>query len=282
MAVTSGFFNSLNYDRLYNSEQMSEIFDGVIEDGVYSNIYNQFKVTANEGMTIQVDTGRSWFNHAWTKNDSILLLDVPTSEILFDRIDAVVIRVDHTEAVRSADIIEIVKGTPSAEPQRPNLANGPDVYQHVLAYIYVAAESTEITQADITNMVGTSECPFVVGAAKSMDIDFIVDQWESQWKRWFNTTTTDGKHDLDTFLNNSEYEFNVWFESLKDMLDEETAARLANEILELKDRFKILAKEYSVYDTIDDQDGNPILDNNGLEIEGNIVYMIKNKRGCRL
>lgn len=282
MAVTSGFFNSLNYDRLYNSEEMSEIFDGVIEDGVYSNIYNQFRVTSNEGMTVQVDTGRSWFNHAWTKNDSILLVQVPDSEILFDRIDALVIRVDHTEAVRSADIIEIVKGTPSADPQRPTLQNGPEVFQHPLAYIYVKAETMEITQADITNMVGTSECPFVVGAAESIDIDLMVAQWEDQWKRWFDITTTEGKQNFQRFLQESEYDFNVWFESLKDMLDADTAAKLANEILELKDRFKILAKEYAVYDTIDDDNGEPILDENGFEIEGNIVYLIKNKRGCRL
>ena len=34
MAVTSGFFNSVNHDRLYDAEQLSSIFDGIIIDGV--------------------------------------------------------------------------------------------------------------------------------------------------------------------------------------------------------------------------------------------------------
>ena len=33
MSVTSGFFNSQNYDRGYDATQVSQIFDGVIEEG---------------------------------------------------------------------------------------------------------------------------------------------------------------------------------------------------------------------------------------------------------
>lgn len=101
MTVTSGFFNSQNGDRKYNSEEMSTLFDGLINDGVYETIYNKFAVSANNGMTIQVDTGRGWFDHAWVLNDSILLLEVDPAEVLFDRIDAVVVDVDHTAAMRT-------------------------------------------------------------------------------------------------------------------------------------------------------------------------------------
>lgn len=278
MTVTSGFFNSLNYDRLYNATEMSQLFDGVIEDGVYANIYNQFKVTANEGMTIQVDTGRSWFNHAWTLNDSILLLQVPTAEILFDRIDAVVNRIDHTESVRKGDIV-VVKGTPSSDPQKPTLQNGPEVFEHPLAYVRVRAESTSVTQADITNMVGTSECPFVVGAAKSLDVDLFVAQLQSQWDNWFNKTSTKGEKELRDWMSQNSYEFNLWFNSLQTMLDGDIATKLASEILQLQEKWKVLAREYTVYDTIDDDENNAITDENGDPIEGGIVYVIKNERG---
>lgn len=66
MSVTSGFFDSSGGDRKYNTEQMSSIFDGILKDGVYLSILNQFKVTPNVGMQITVDTGRAWFDHTWT------------------------------------------------------------------------------------------------------------------------------------------------------------------------------------------------------------------------
>ena len=42
MSITSGFYNSYNGDRRYNAEQMSAIFDGIINDGVFSNIADAF------------------------------------------------------------------------------------------------------------------------------------------------------------------------------------------------------------------------------------------------
>lgn len=38
MAVTYGFFNSVNGDRKYNADQMSSYFDGLVTDGVYEKI----------------------------------------------------------------------------------------------------------------------------------------------------------------------------------------------------------------------------------------------------
>ena len=44
MTVSSGFFNSVNHDRLYDAEQVSSIFDGIIEDGVCESIGEAFMV----------------------------------------------------------------------------------------------------------------------------------------------------------------------------------------------------------------------------------------------
>ena len=55
MSVTSGFFNSLNSDRRYNAEQMSAIFDGVINDGIFSSIGTAFTVTADSGFTVNIN-----------------------------------------------------------------------------------------------------------------------------------------------------------------------------------------------------------------------------------
>lgn len=265
MTVTSGFFNSMNGDRKYDAEQMSEIFDGVIADGVYATIYNQFAVKANEGMTIQIDTGRAWFDHTWTKNDNVLLKTLDPPELLYDRIDAVVIDVDHTDMVRDGNI-KIVKGTPSATPQNPTLANAEKHKQYPLAYISVRVGAESISQADITNMVGTSACPFVTGVVSVMNIDMLIRQWKAQWDRWYNTNT-----------NQFAFDFNNWFSQLQVLLDGDVAANLAGEILELKNKFKILAREHAIYETLDDSDNNAIQDSWGNNIEGDIVYVVKER-----
>ena len=93
MAVTYGFYDSTGGDRKYNALQMGSIFDGIISDGVYSNIGNLFQVRASSplSMIIQVDTGRAWLNHTWTLNDSILNLTVGAANASLQRIDTVVI-----------------------------------------------------------------------------------------------------------------------------------------------------------------------------------------------
>ena len=97
MSVTYGFYNSLNGDRKYNAEQISSIFDGLIVDGVFASIGTAFAVEAAGGLTVNVGIGRAWFNHTWTLNDSILPLTAPESEVLLDRIDAVVLEVNGLE-----------------------------------------------------------------------------------------------------------------------------------------------------------------------------------------
>lgn len=190
MGVTSGFFNSLNGDRRYNAEQMSSIFDGVINDGIFANIGTAFSVKADVGNTVTVGIGRAWFNSTWLMNDSILPLVADVSEILLDRIDAVVIEIDRSDSVREGTI-KIVKGTPSSTPQRPSMIHTSDVNQYPLAYIYRKANSSSIIQADITNMVGTSSTPYITGILQVQNIDNIVAQWESQWSTFFNKETSD-------------------------------------------------------------------------------------------
>ena len=191
MSVTSGFFNSFNHDRRYNAEQMSAIFDGIINDGVFANIGTAFAVQADEGDNISVGIGRAWFNSTWLLNDAILILTDDVSEILLDRYDAVVIEIDHSDSVR-AGTIKIVKGSASSSPQFPTRLHTTDVNQYPLAYIFRKAGSMEITQADITNMVGTSSCPYITGILEVVNVDNIVAQWEAQWKQWYSNITTNG------------------------------------------------------------------------------------------
>ncbi len=207
MSITSGFFDSQNHDRKYNAVQFGSIFDGVITDGVYSTIGTQFQVKATSGLVLNVGIGRAWFDHSWILNDAIHVIEAPASDLLLKRIDAVVLDIDTTTAVRS-NTIKYIEGTPGSNPVNPTLINVTGHHQYPLAYISRSANSTSIAQADITNMVGTDACPFVAGVAGTVNIDDLLAQWDD--------------------------EFGTWFEGIKGQLSTDAAGNLQTQIDQLK------------------------------------------------
>ena len=180
MALTFGFYNSINHDRRYNALQMSQLFDGIITDGVFMNIGTAMTVTADGGLTLRVGIGRAWFNSTWTLNDAIYPVEATEADVLRDRIDAVVLEVDQRESTRANRII-FKEGVASTDPQKPELVKADGVYQYPLCYISRAAGSTGIAQGNVENCVGTSECPFVTGILSAISTDELVKQWESQF-----------------------------------------------------------------------------------------------------
>lgn len=276
MSVTSGFFNSLNGDRRYYAEEVSAIFDGVINDGVFANIGTAFTVKANSKFDINVGVGRAWFNSAWILNDAILPLTIDISELLLDRWDAIVIEIDHSTSVRSGSI-KIVKGTPSSSAEKPTLIKTDKVNQYPLAYIFVKAGATEITQANITSMIGTSSCPYVTGILQVQTIDNIVAQWYAQWEEWFAGLEGKANVEIIQWANNIKHEFAQWMSSMDAMLSEDAAVEMAAKILEIEEKFAMLAKEgiVFVHENIQDSDYDDLLDSNGLPIVGKAYVEIK-------
>ena len=138
MSLTYGFYNSNAGDRKYDAVQMSSIFDGIIHDGVYASIGDSFAVAATTGRGITVGTGRAWFNHTWTFNDSAIPLTVSAAAAVLDRIDAVVLEVGVSARTNT---IKLVNGTPASSPLRPAMVNDANTKQYPLAYIYSKANT---------------------------------------------------------------------------------------------------------------------------------------------
>lgn len=184
MAVTYGFYNSLNKDRMYNAEQMSSIFNGIITDGVFSTIGDALMTVAGTGMQVIVKPGRAWFNSTWTLNDAQLPLDVPAADVSLTRIDAVILEVNSAVATR-ANSIKVLKGTPSANPAKPALSATETRHQYALAYITVAAGATSITAANIEINVGKASCPFITSVLQQTDITDLFNQWDAEFTAWF-------------------------------------------------------------------------------------------------
>lgn len=205
MTVSSGFFNSVNHDRLYDAEQLSSIFDGIIIDGVYENYGEAFMVTANPeaNSSVIIGTGRAWFDHTWTVNDSQFAMQLDPPNELVERYDAIVIDVDNRISVRKNSII-YVKGSEGSDSP-PALIHEDDHNQYPLAYIHRPASiDSPISQTDINIQVGDGDCPVVIGILESQNL-------ENLWQQ------------LDS-------EFNTWWDGIKETLDENVATNLQNQI----------------------------------------------------
>lgn len=186
MSLTSGFFDSLNGDRKYNTLQLSSIFDGIISEGVYATYGNHFLVSPVSGMQIKVGSGRAWLDHTWTLNSTDYPLTVEDAEVVLKRIDTVIIEVDRRDSGR-INRLRILKGTPESNPSAPTLANTDTLKQYPLANILVKPNATEITTADITNRIGTSALPWVTGIIDHVSAEELVQQWRTEFDTLLDT-----------------------------------------------------------------------------------------------
>lgn len=210
MSFASGFFNSVDHDRLYDATDISRLFDGLIRDGIFASIGDCLVVKQSKQMNVTVGTGRAWFNHTWSYNDALYPVTIPPSEILMDRIDAIVLEINSVESVR-ANSIKLIKGTPSSTPAKPVLTNTKEIHQYPLAYVTVGKEVTSIRQADIENCVGTSACPFVTGILEVISIEQLIPQWKDILNRFVEENTAN----FNTWMNGEKQNYQAWLTAAK-------------------------------------------------------------------
>ena len=186
MAWTSGFFNSVNSDRVYNADQMSSIFEGLITSGVYEAVGNKLAVQPNNGMTIQIATGRGWFNKRWVNNDSPYLLTVAAPDVLLNRYAAVVIKVDNNANVRA--VTPYLKYSAFAtNPVKPTMESSENVKEYCLAYIYIGHGVTSITASAIEDTrQNKSLCGWVTGLVDQITPDTLYTQFTALFNEWFS------------------------------------------------------------------------------------------------
>ncbi|MCK9326179.1 MAG: hypothetical protein M0P69_11870 [Bacteroidales bacterium] len=214
MALTYGFYNSQNGDRTYDAADISSIFDGILNDGVFMSIGDAFIVSAANGMQVTVGSGRAWFDHTWTYNSVASLHAIAPAEIVLNRLDTVVLEINASEEVR-ANSIKVIKGTPASNPIAPALINTELVHQYPLANVYVGANVTEIIPANITNRVGTAACPLSTGILETLDSAPLLAQWNSAFtvhsQDWVDQMAVQ-QNDFDGRQNTIQ----AWYDLVKD------------------------------------------------------------------
>lgn len=217
MAITYGFFNATKqsngtYDRAYNSNQISDMFEGLVSDGVFESIGDAMVVTAKSGMTVQVGTGRASIDGRWIKNDAKMNITLAASNIALNRWSAIVIRLNMSS--RTMSIVEKV-GTAATNPVKPSLTNSNTVKEKCLAYVYVKAGAGSITQVDISDVrADTSVCGWVTGVIKQVDTRQLFLQYQAAYERQLAT--------MQAWETQQKAAFDTWFSALTDQLQVNT------------------------------------------------------------
>lgn len=171
MAITYGFFDSVNGDRRYTAAQIGRFLHSVINSGVYPDGSTALQVIDGEGMQVIVQPGRAMLEYHFMENDSRLVLDLSPAGTL-DRIDAVVMRLDMNNRLCE---IAVKEGTPAASPVVPELTRSGTVKEYMLAHVYVRKLVAEITQDDITDTRhDTAVCGWVRGIIRQETVSIPV------------------------------------------------------------------------------------------------------------
>ena len=119
--------------------------------GVYS-AEEDFTVTAQGGLSVQVSAGQAWVRPARFKGRSIIMeqpttLPLTAADAVRSRIDRVVLRYD---AAAKKTRLQVLEGVPdSAGPAAPAITRTELIYDLCLAEIKRPAGSTAVTVADI-------------------------------------------------------------------------------------------------------------------------------------
>lgn len=233
--MRSGFFNSeiIGYDaenmpvfdRAQDAEFFAEYFRQFMSNGVFPNPSTNMQVLATTGMNVKVGIGVCYINGYMGWVEPAEIFEIEESD-LQARIDRIVARLDFTD--RSIKLY-VKKGTPLGNPVAPELQRDYDIYEIGLADVRVNANVIEITQENITDLrLNTELCGIVANPLQHVDTTTLFNQYQS----WFNRVTGEAETNLTNMQEEFEESFYVWFQTIQDVLDGDTAGNLYNLIIE--------------------------------------------------
>lgn len=215
MAITGGFFNSLNGDRKYYAEDVNTFFEGLVGSGVFQNVGGGLRVTADgSGMLVYVQPGKLVDSRGfWLKNDSVLILGIDPSDVLMKRRDRIVATIDSSSGKRDVTI-SVKKGTPVAvNSSYPVIKPTRTAYveEYVLANVEVKKGATLITQANVQDLRPNNYyCGWVTGLIEQLDLTGAFEQYEKA-----------GEEQIES----NQEAFDAWFGSVKETLASSTLIR---------------------------------------------------------
>lgn len=241
----SGFFNALltngEYDRKYNANDYCDNLAVVISNGVLRSNDDDLKVTA-AGMVVSVGVGRAWINGHYYLNDapySFAAVSAPTGGTRYDR---VFLRLNKNLAVRSVSLV-YQQGTAGNNPTRPAPVRSGNIYDIVLADIFVGTNATSVTVTD--------------------------KRGDATLCGWVYSTSGDN-----SFFTSLDAAFNDWFDEKKDTLSSVTLFKRYNWRTVLTSATNAVTFNIPQYDA--DTCFIEVYVNGGVDTEG-VDYTLTNK-----
>lgn len=217
--IKSGFYDSINHDRLYGADDFSDYFEGLISDGIYAGIGKEFRVFADGStMGVQVDTGRAKILNKYVRNTDILEVEIDAADSENPRWDAVCVSVNLDEAYRNG-YIDVHKGTPAADPQKPDVPDTNAAKLFVLAYVYVPAQAAAITAENVNDNRGAANCPYVVGITGTENIVNVVQEAATNAQSQITATVADAQTQISGFVTDAQTKTNKFITDAQTQVD---------------------------------------------------------------
>ena len=190
MSESYGFFDALEtaegiFDRTYSAKDYTQNLATIISNGVLLSENDDLKVKAN-GLGVIVGIGRAWINGCWYYNDNDYIFPTVSAPTGGARYDRVILRYSNLLADRNIKLMYL-QGEAASNPVKPAITRNADVYDLVLADVYISANASTAT---VTDTRGNTD---VCG--------------------WVYSVVGDGKY-FNTFVN----QFNEVFAEVKDKL----------------------------------------------------------------
>ena len=207
MAIKYGFFDSVGGDRKYTADDISNFFIKLISDGVFPTPATNLQVVEASGMSVNVSAGWGFIRCKYVYNTTYEALTIEPADLVLDRIDRVVLRLDPSVSSRNITLA-IKKGTAAATAEPPELTRVSDgIYELSLAQISVTAGKTAITQADITDERPDGDvCGYVAGLIDQIDATNLFAQFTSAFEQWFEVVKNTVKSTTIVYELVHEYE----------------------------------------------------------------------------
>ena len=194
--ANSGFYNSVNQDRLYGAEDMNKPYYRIVSNGVFvtpqGTPWNDLRVVYKSVMDVTVKAGAGIFGYKWFELPSDLTITIGGNGATEGRLDSIIVHVDTNTSVRAASIVYRM-GEAASTPVPPALINGDGIYEYRLANILVGAGvgsyPSYISGANITDTRTTAECGTVAGLIDQVDTSVLFTQWQTAYEEYFDQLT---------------------------------------------------------------------------------------------
>ena len=287
-------------DRAVTSEVLRQIYKRYFTNGVFGiSDSTCFQVSvATGGAGVSIAPGACQIQGATGYEENAVTLEITPNSSNLPRIDTVVARLNDNSDYRSI-YFDILEGTPAVTPAAPALTQSDSIWEIGLCNIARAANSSVITNSNITDTRADSDRCGYVTAIQQLDTSSLYQQFQAYIQEvmdaldaadetynqtaqtYLETLEETGDAQLaaiteafNAYAAVTEEEFNNWFASIRDILDEDVAGHLQNEIDEHADRLALLEQM-----VIQNQISAPIDLN---EVEGGVPILLTDDLGVAL